>query len=86
MALRIFQKFCTQPQVFPSPSILKKDYDLITQQIQKLSAEGHDVQLHIHPHWEDSTFDGIEWIFDTNRYKLSDFSKSISSTSLSLAL
>jgi|TARA_B100000959_G_C14916229_1_gene597464 hypothetical protein len=55
--------------------VLKKDNDLITQQIQKLSREGHDIQLHIHPHWEDSSFDGESWVFDTSRYKLSDFSK-----------
>ena len=54
--------------------VLKKDYDLVTQQIQKLSKEGHDIQLHIHPHWEDSIYDGKEWVFDTSRYKLSDFS------------
>ena len=55
--------------------VLKKDYALITQQIKKLSAQEHDIQLHIHPHWEDSIFDGTEWVFDTSRYKLSDFSK-----------
>ena len=55
--------------------VLKKDYDLITQQIQKLSTEEHDIQLHIHPHWEDSIYDGKQWVFDTKRYKLSDFSK-----------
>lgn len=55
--------------------VLKKDYDLITQQIKKLSTQGHDIQLHIHPHWEDSIFDGKQWVFDTSRYKLSDFSK-----------
>lgn len=55
--------------------VLKKDYNLINQQIQKLSAEGHDIQLHIHPHWEDSFFDGKSWVFDTNRYKLSNFSE-----------
>ena len=55
--------------------VLKKDYDLINNQIQKLSTEGHDIQLHIHPHWEDSFFDGKNWVFDTNRYKLSDFSE-----------
>ena len=54
---------------------LKKDYDLIVQQIKKLSYENHDIQLHIHPHWEDSFFDGKEWVFNTNRYKLSDFSE-----------
>jgi len=55
--------------------VLKKDYDLINNQIQKLSTEGHDMQLHIHPHWEGSFFDGKNWVFDTNRYKLSDFSE-----------
>ena len=54
--------------------VLKKDYDLITQQVKKLSKEEHDIQLHIHPHWEDSFFDGENWVFDTNRYKLSNFS------------
>ena len=53
---------------------LKKDYNLITQQIYKLSKEGHDIQLHIHPHWQDSIYDGKKWIFNVNRYKLSDFS------------
>ena len=55
--------------------VLKKDYTLITQQVKKLSAQKHDIQLHIHPHWEDSIYDGKEWVFDTSRYKLSDFSK-----------
>lgn len=55
--------------------VLIKDYDLITQQIQRLSSEGHDIQLHIHPHWEDSFYDGENWIFDISRYKLSDFSE-----------
>ena len=55
--------------------VLKKDYDLIIQQIQKLSKEGHDIQLHIHPHWEDTFFDGNKWVFNTSRYKLSNFHK-----------
>ena len=55
--------------------VLQKDYALIIQQIKKLSEQNHDIQLHIHPHWEDSFFDGKRWVFDTKRYKLSDFSK-----------
>jgi hypothetical protein len=54
---------------------LQTDYQLIQTQVQKLSKEGHDVELHIHPHWEDSTFDGSKWVFDTSRYKLADFSE-----------
>ena len=57
-------------------SVLKKDYDLISNQIRKLNSEGHNIELHIHPHWEDSSFDGENWVFNTGRYKLSDFSVS----------
>ena len=52
---------------------LKKDYQKVTQQIKKLAQDGHSIELHIHPHWEDSYYDGNNWIFDTKRYKLSDF-------------
>lgn len=54
---------------------LAADYDLITTQVKQLSDSGHDVQLHIHPHWEDSRYDGKRWIIDVKRYKLTDFSE-----------
>lgn len=53
--------------------ILENDYQDITSQIKSLSKNGHDIQLHIHPHWEDSYFDGKQWIIDTTRYRLHDF-------------
>ncbi len=53
---------------------VKYEYDLVTDQIKSLVAEGHDCQLHIHPHWEDSTHNGIDWVMNTDRYKLVDFS------------
>lgn len=52
---------------------LKSDYLKVTKQIQKLSNNGHGIELHVHPHWEDSIFDGEKWVFDTRRYKLADF-------------
>jgi hypothetical protein len=52
---------------------LEKDYNAITNQVKYLSDTGHDVQLHIHPHWEDSFYNGKKWIIDVKRYKLSDF-------------
>lgn len=55
--------------------VLENDYQLITGQLKDLCANGHEVQLHIHPHWEDTVYDGQEWIFDLTRYKLSDFSE-----------
>ncbi len=54
---------------------LEKDYVAITNQIKYLSDTGHDIQLHIHPHWEDSFYDGKKWIINTKRYKLTDFSE-----------
>ena len=55
--------------------VLEKDYKTITEQVKYLSDTGHDIQLHIHPHWEDSFYDGKRWIIDVKRYKLADFSE-----------
>ena len=52
---------------------LENDYKVITEQIKRLSEGGHDIQLHIHPHWEDSYYNGEKWIIDVRRYKLADF-------------
>jgi hypothetical protein len=54
---------------------LEKDHKAITEQVKYLSDTGHDIQLHIHPHWEDSYYDGERWIIDVSRYKLADFSE-----------
>lgn len=56
-----------------SHSLLKSDYIKVTNQIKLLANQGHGIELHIHPHWEDSHYDGDKWIFDTTRYRLSHF-------------
>lgn len=55
--------------------VLEKDYNSLVEQIRNLGHSGHDVQLHIHPHWEDSYYDGQKWVINVKRYKLSDFSE-----------
>jgi hypothetical protein len=55
---------------------LENDYTAIVTQLNYLSRTGHDIQLHIHPHWEDSYYDGERWVMDVSRYKLSDFNES----------
>jgi len=52
---------------------LEENYQQIITQIKNLSNDGHDIQLHIHPHWEDSYYDGSKWIIDTTRYRLHEF-------------
>lgn len=53
---------------------LQHDLDSIHSQLVTLKEAGHDIQLHLHPHWLDSTFDGEQWRLVTTRYKLHDFS------------
>ncbi len=55
--------------------ILCKDYELITSHLRELVNKGHELQLHIHPHWEDAVFDGKSWSFDLSRYRLDAFSQ-----------
>lgn len=52
---------------------LNYDYNVLVEQIKKLSDNGHDIQLHIHPHWEDSFYDGKKWNINTLRYRLHNF-------------
>lgn len=54
--------------------LLEDNYQKIISQIKSLSKSGHDIQLHIHPHWEDSYYDGNKWIVDTTRYRIDEFS------------
>lgn len=54
---------------------LEEDYQAVIGQVKYLSDTGHDIQLHIHPHWEDSFFDGNKWVMDVKRYKLADFNE-----------
>ena len=54
---------------------LAKDYAAIVAQLQYLEMHGHEIALHIHPHWEDSYYDGFRWKMNLSRYKLADFKK-----------
>lgn len=45
----------------------------IRRQLDSLLQEGHELQLHIHPHWEDSYWTDQGWVIDTTRYRLLDF-------------
>jgi hypothetical protein len=56
-------------------SSLKKDLAALENQIQWLERAGHEIQLHVHPHWEDSFFDGVKWHVITKRYRLDQFTK-----------
>lgn len=51
-----------------------KDFKMIVNHLCQLDSMGHDVQLHIHPHWFYSSFNGEQWNLDNGHYKLCDLS------------
>ncbi len=53
--------------------ILTEQYAAVKKQLQSLSEQGHDIQLHIHPHWQDSYYSSEGWVINTKRYRLHDF-------------
>jgi len=54
---------------------LQKDYDDVVGHIQYLEREGYQIQLHLHPHWADSSYNDGAWHLDTHRYRLVDWSQ-----------
>lgn len=39
-------------------------------QLKQTIKRGHDVQLHIHPHWLSAHYESNQWIYDNNYYRL----------------
>lgn len=56
-------------------SQLSVEYNAVLNQLKHIWKNGHDIQLHIHPHWEDSFYNGNEWVINTIRYRLADFKR-----------
>lgn len=62
-------------QKFNSEPACARDYALVKAQLQNIHQSGHEIALHIHPHWEDSVFENGQWHISTRRYKLADFTE-----------
>jgi hypothetical protein len=52
---------------------LAADHDAICRQVEALARDGHEIQLHIHPHWEDSSWGEDGWRIDVSRFALQSF-------------
>ncbi|NRA12156.1 MAG: hypothetical protein HRT57_09405 [Crocinitomicaceae bacterium] len=58
-------------------SELKAELKSVKDQVQEMIALGHDVQLHIHPHWERAVYEDGRWTMNVEGvYKLSNFEQS----------
>jgi hypothetical protein len=49
---------------------IKQDRILIEKQILNLVRRGHNIQLHLHPHWLDARYENSKWKFTYKRFKL----------------
>jgi hypothetical protein len=54
---------------------LARDLELARTQLREIAAAGHELGLHIHPHWEDTRFEDGRWDFSDSRYRLDQFSE-----------
>jgi hypothetical protein len=50
----------------------RADFEATMRQLDGLARNGHELQLHLHPHWLDARFDGQHWSADFRRYRLHD--------------
>lgn len=73
IAATFFADVCSIPvsQQFGQLSYI----DGFTRQLQYMDQSGQDVQLHIHPHWLTSHWDGEKWAFSNEGYRLHWFEK-----------
>ena len=63
-------------EFLPAHPELLLDDSKVRKQLAQIIEEGHDIQLHIHPHWEKSYYENGKWVFVTeNAYKLADFNQ-----------
>lgn len=53
---------------------LNSERKLVLDQMSLILEKGHDVQLHIHPHWERSTYENGQWnLMSLEYYRLNNF-------------
>jgi peptidoglycan/xylan/chitin deacetylase (PgdA/CDA1 family) len=63
--------YLIQAEKFPETI---SELNQVKHQIKEILVLGHDVQLHVHPHWEKSSYVEGKWKMNTSgAYKLSDF-------------
>ena len=65
---------CCMERLASTNNSLVRDLGRVRSHITSLAEQGHEIGLHIHPHWEDTSFASGEWDFSGTRYQLSQFS------------
>ena len=58
----------------PRHAALMAEHYRVSQQLENLVRAGHELQLHIHPHWQDTAWTDAGWKMDLGRYRIHAFS------------
>jgi hypothetical protein len=66
---------CRMRSFAPRHKHLSTEFDRIRTHLTSIVHAGHDIGLHIHPHWEDTQLVQGDWEFANTRYQLRDFSR-----------
>lgn len=64
---------CRMERLAGAQPSLGRELDRVRRHVEMLARAGHDIGLHIHPHWEDTTFRDGQWGFEGTRYQLGQF-------------
>ncbi len=65
---------CCMERLAPKYARIASDYTRIKKHIASFVAAGHQIGLHIHPHWEETRWSDDGWDFSASRYRLGQFS------------
>ncbi len=65
---------CRMEQLASTNTTIEKELSRIKRHIESLHDKGHEIGLHVHPHWEDTRWTGDAWDFSDTRYQLREFS------------
>jgi len=57
----------------PTSATLRVQEHAVRRSLDELAHQGHELLLHVHPHWEDAVWRDERWHFDLARYALSAF-------------
>jgi hypothetical protein len=60
-------------ELAPRHHVLMSEYYRVARQLGALAAAGHELQLHLHPHWMQAQWLGEGWRLDLARYRLHSF-------------
>lgn len=65
---------CAMQRLAPRVPTQARALQKVQRHLESLVAAGHEIGLHVHPHWEDTRWQDGQWVFSDTRYQVSMFS------------